>query len=217
MVAERERRWRRIARLWGDGRTQREIGARLGLSDARVGAEIAKMRAAGWELERRSVARVEVERRRTQVKRMWQGGATLALIAERTGMQRSAVASMVRRMQQTGQLRRRRELPVRLSPRGDRIRRMWERGATIAEIATALDMSPKAVAGRISELRRQGLPVTRRARTNHTRTRRARIARLYSEGMPLDEIAAELGGTARSIGATVSQLRAQGVDLPRRM
>ena len=216
-MTAREKRWRRIKRLWEAGHTQREIGRRLGVPDARVGAEIAKMRDAGWQLNQRVADPEVIADRRRRLREMWEAGETAALIAERLGVARSSVTGMVRRMQQTGELEYRRERQVRPSPQRDRIKEMWDAGAETGEIAAQLSLSACDVSGRIADLRREGLRARRRTGLDSTRERRETIAGLYRAGEPLASIAERVSGSVESIGATVSQMRSEGADLPRRV
>lgn len=215
-MTDRERRWRRIQRLWHNGRTQQEIAQRLTTDSASVGAEVARMRAAGWNMPTRTVrdpAAMAVRERR--IAQLWELGETAETIAADLDLTQAAVRSQMRRMRRGGwPLERRRARFERPAPLSDRIAAMWTDGATIPQIAGELDLTTSHVAATLTQIR-AGRKLARRHGDGRAQARHEQIAAMYRAGAPLAEIAQQAGGTARSVSATVSQLRASGWDLPR--
>lgn len=175
------------------------------------------MRAAGWDLATRAPRDpAAMTRRAERIAELWDAGEAIQVIADDLGLSLGATQSQIRRMRRAGwHLPLRRDPAQRDAPVSDRIAAMRESGATIAQIAEALEESTSAIAATVSVLRAErGLQ--RRNGDGVAQQRRERIAALYRDGVTLGAIAQEVGGSATSIGATVSHLRARGWDLPPR-
>lgn len=218
-ASERQRRRRRIQRLWANGRTQAEIARRLGLDSARVGAEVAKMRAAGVKLERRVVGDAQaMQRRRDRIAELWAAGASVTEIAAELGISPAAAYGTVKRMRRDGwELELRREPRAHAAPVRERIAELWAAGSTIPEIGAEMQRSTSHIASELSWMRREaGRDIELRHGNGSAAARRDHIAALYRDGQPLAVIATQMDSTVGSIATTLSSMRADGAELPRR-
>lgn len=83
----------RIAVLWAQEATQREIAHELGITVAALAATMARMRHNGWDLPLRRERTPRKAPLRDRIAGLWVKGHTIAEIADETGRTTSQVAS----------------------------------------------------------------------------------------------------------------------------
>jgi DNA-binding NarL/FixJ family response regulator len=213
MVARREL----IARLWNEGRSNRQIAEQLGWGnrDTSVGGELHRMRKLGWDVERRAhTDRKEMARRKAVAAELWEAGWTAAEIAHELQISDSACDSMLYLMRATEVIQPHRETPPRDGPVQATIASMAARGDTFQEIADRMNMTPSTISATIYRVRRRLAPhleptaeVPPRFIPGEAQRRREEAWRLAKEGVSREEIAARCGYEFGGMKTTLSKER----------
>ncbi len=211
-----ELRWQKIAALRREGATNLQIAEQLGwgAKDARVGAEVARMRAAGWKVDdRRSATPQEMRIRKAAMALMWEDDYTAAEIAEELEISLGACNSMLNRMRQAGEIAPRRERTTHKAPLREAVATLAAEDLSYEQIASRTKQSTSSVAGRIAELRRlergrqQAVRVPRRVGDGRAQARHERVRKLAANGVPAGQIASQTGYTIGSVKTILSASR----------
>jgi biotin operon repressor len=200
----------RLIELWGGPEAAVKIGAELGISHASIHRRIAALRAAGVEVPDRRWS-PERERRLRSIAHL-----PLVEIGRELGVSPREARDRLTAM---GFIGRPDEPRVEWSPEDDaRVSALWLEGETIRCIAQRVGRTTAAVNLRLNHLRRSGHDVPNRVTCRSwTKAEEHRLCKLWLEGATLAGIGHALSRSVASVAGKVNTLRAQGVDLPRRL
>jgi transposase len=108
---------------------------------------------------------------------------------------------------------------VRRAMRHEQIYEVWHKGATYAEIATQLGVTPAAARGLVRRMRREGWDMPYRPRRGVASRRTMQFEHIYDawhRGESLREIAEQVGITPSAVGSAIARMRQAGWDMPYR-
>jgi len=209
-VARDPREDQRLLELWGGPEAAVEIGAELGISHASINRRIAALRAAGVEVPDRHWSPERKRRLQTIAHRPFVEIGRELGVSPRDAKDQLAAMGLLARLD---------EPRVEWSPEDDaQVISLWLGGRTIPRIAQRLGRTTAAVNLRLNHLRRSGRDVPNRVSgRSWTEAEEHRLCKLWLEGATLTGIGYALSRSGASVAGKVDTLRAQGVDLPRRI
>ena len=216
-VAERRDR---VARLYSEGKSVKEIVEELGVSYDVIYRDIETLAEEGKVEELTGRKKKEISERRREVARLYSEGKTAKEIAAELEISYDTIRQDIKVLTEEGTLEKRdgkgRDIGGKIAERREKVARLYREGKLNKEIVEELGVSNFTVGRDIKALIEEGKiekrdgSLIRRKRSKRTTERRAEVERLYNEGKSVSEIAEELGVTRDVIYLDIKALAQEG-------
>ena len=213
-----QKRRKQVARLYQEGKSQREIAEELQVTTNVVYLDLKKLLSDGI-IQKRKRKRIgenpRIKERRKQVAKLYNKGKRTEEIAKKVQVSVSTVLSDIKQLLNDGiiEKRNRIEKNPRIKERRKQVARLYREGKTQKEIAEELQVSVSTVLSDIKQLLNDGI-IEKRNRTEENsriKERRKQVARLYNEGKRKKEIAQELQVSIDTVNVDIQELIKNGI------
>ena len=209
-IEEIESRRKKVARLYNEGKSNKEIEEELGLSDSTVYRDIKVLIEEGV-IEARTEKRDETRRK---VARLYIEGKSYKEIAEELGMSMGTVKYDLMFLKKSGMLgdSSRRKNKSEINARREKVARLYKEGKKPKRISEELGVPIQIVEYDLKYLKKKGvLEMTSKKVAQEIARRRKEVARLYNEGKNAKEISEELGMSYYTICRDIKELIKKGM------
>ena len=209
-IEEIESRRKKVARLYNEGKSNKEIEEELGLSDSTVYRDIKVLIEEGV-IEARTEKRDETRRK---VARLYIEGKSYKEIAEELGMSMGTVKYDLMFLKKSGILgdSSRRKNKSEINARREKVARLYKEGKKPKRISEELGVPIQIVEYDLKYLKKKGvLEMTSKKVAQEIARRRKEVARLYNEGKNAKEISEELGMSYYTISRDIKELIKKGM------
>ena len=181
---KKEERRKKVARLYNEGKSRKEIAEELQISVATVGVYIQELIKNGAVQDLSKEKSEKKEERRKQVARLYQEGKTQKEIAEELQVSLSVVYNDEKRLLGDG-------ISRSIQERRKKVARLYREGNSIEEIAQKLQISEIEIYKDIRALLKVGM-IEDESRINE-KERKKQVLNLWETGGILSEISEKLG------------------------
>ena len=211
-----QKRRKQVARLYQEGKSQREIAEELQVTTNVVYLDLKKLLSDGIIQKRNRIGEnPRIRERRKQVAKLYNKGKRTEEIAKKVQVSVSTVLSDIKQLLNDGiiEKRNRIEKNPRIKERRKQVARLYREGKTQKEIAEELQVSVSTVLSDIKQLLNDGI-IEKRNRTEENsriKERRKQVARLYNEGKRKKEIAQELQVSIDTVNVDIQELIKNGI------
>lgn len=208
----RNNRKRKVAELYNQGKSVKEIENTLGIPRCTIYSYIKELKTEGKIKNIESNKKSEIKERREKIIELYNQGKTVLEMTEILGRSQTTIRSDIRTLKATGKIKAgKNKKEEKLTQRRERIIEIYNQGKSIKEISDMFGVSTSTTYRDINDMIFEGKIEERKSSVEIEKDkRREQVGKLYNQGKSISEIANLLGIKKETAKLDICNLIAKG-------